>query len=152
MYLRAQYFIFCGKSNNKRKYQLHVNPRRSPGHVTLLLTASVNGRQRSLKTTFPLWPHVTLLPGHVTPLFPFPLRPPEVAKNHFSQNSSLTSHDPSTWSRDSLFFSPARGRCSRSYKRWRRPLRGQLLSAYVCEYIRPIEINLWNLRSPCHYK
>jgi hypothetical protein len=63
-----------------------------------------------------LWPHVTLLPGHVTPPF-----------------------------------SPARGRCSRSYKRWQRPLHGQLSSAYVCEYIRPIEINLWNLRSPCHY-
>jgi hypothetical protein len=48
-------------------------------------------------------------------------------------------------------FAPARGRYSRSYKRWRRPLRRQLLSAYVCEYIRPIEINLWNRRSPCHY-
>jgi hypothetical protein len=87
----------------------------------------------------PSWPHplpqVIFLPAHFWSCFQLRVTPSDL----FTWPVHFLKLLPAA-----LQNSPARGRCSRSYKRWWRPLRRQLSSSYVCEYIRPIEIKPLN--------
>jgi hypothetical protein len=121
--------------------------RKSQLYVRHLQTSQMPENHHGMAT-----PSHAVEPSHVTysPVADFFGDTPPLETSTKFQDNFVKLHEIvlKLWSRDNLTCNPPPplgGAALGPYKRWRQPPARQLSSSQVCEYIWPIEINLWNI-------